>query len=85
MHEDDQPASTRHVDLLIDAWYVVTMNGTRDIIHRGSVAVDQGVIVDVGKTADLDRRYVAGRRLGGDRFVLRREWSTPTSTSPASR
>ena len=33
------------VDLLIDAWYVVTMNATRDIIHRGSVAVHDGAIV----------------------------------------
>ena len=58
------------VDLLIDAWYVVTMNATRDIIHRSSVAVDRGVIVDVGKTADLERRYTAKRRIGSDRFVL---------------
>lgn len=58
------------VDLLIDAWYVVTMNASRDIIHRGSIAVTDGRIVDVGKTADLERRYTPGRRLGGDRFVL---------------
>jgi 5-methylthioadenosine/S-adenosylhomocysteine deaminase len=58
------------VDLLIDAWYVVTMNATRDIIHRGSVAVRDGAIVAVGKTADLERRFTATRRLGGDRFVL---------------
>jgi len=58
------------VDLLIDAWYVVTMNETRDIIHRGSVAVNGGAIVAVGKTADLERQYTAARRIGGDRFVL---------------
>ena len=58
------------VDLLIDAWYVVTMNATRDIIHRGSVAVLDGAIVDVGKTADLQMRYLPARRIGGDRFVL---------------
>ena len=58
------------VDLLIDAWYVVTMNATRDIIHRGSVAVRGNEIVEVGKTADLERRFRPARRLGGDRFVL---------------
>jgi 5-methylthioadenosine/S-adenosylhomocysteine deaminase len=58
------------VDLLIDAWYVVTMNATRDIIHRGSVAVRGNEIVAVGKTADLERRYRPARRVGGDRFVL---------------
>lgn len=58
------------IDLLVDAWYVVTMNETRDIIEHGSVAVDDGRIVAVGKTADLERRYVAERRVGSDRFVL---------------
>lgn len=58
------------IDLMIDAWYVVTMNEHRDIIHRGSVAVDDGRIVAVGKTADLERRYRAARRVGGERFVL---------------
>jgi cytosine/adenosine deaminase-related metal-dependent hydrolase len=58
------------IDLLIDAWYVVTMNETRDIIHRGSVAVDKDRIVAVGKTADLEQRYLPARRVGGERFVL---------------
>lgn len=66
-HDTTDPTS---VDLLIDAWYVVTMNETRDIIHRGSVAIDDGRILAVGKTADLERRYRPGRRLGGERFVL---------------
>jgi cytosine/adenosine deaminase-related metal-dependent hydrolase len=60
----------QEVDYMIDAWYVVTMNKTRDIIHRGSVAVLKDKIVDVGKTADLDHRYQPKCRLGGDRFVL---------------
>lgn len=63
-------AEVVEVDLLIDAWYVVTMNANRDIIHRGSVAVRGNEIVAVGKTADLERRYRPARRLGGDRFVL---------------
>ncbi|MFK8024211.1 MAG: amidohydrolase family protein [Ilumatobacter sp.] len=58
------------IDVLVDAWYVVTMNETRDIIRNGSVAVDDGRIVDVGKTADLEQKYSAKRRVGGDRFVL---------------
>jgi cytosine/adenosine deaminase-related metal-dependent hydrolase len=58
------------IDLLVDAWYVVTMNAEREIIHRGSVAVAGGAIVDVGKTADLERRYAPTRRIGGERFVL---------------
>ncbi len=64
-----QDVAQHEIDVLIDAWYVVTMNETRDIIHRGSIAVDKDRIVDVGKTVDLERRYVARQRLGGDRFV----------------
>ena len=70
MSNPPAPEVPTPVDLLIDAWYVVTMNATRDIIHRGSVAVRGGVIVDVGKTIDLRGRYVAERRVGSDRFVL---------------
>ena len=70
MSESAVPASPRQIDLLIDAWYVVTMNAEREIIHHGSVAVDQGAIVAVGKTADLERAFAPRRRIGGDRFVL---------------
>ena len=58
------------VDLLVDGWYVVTMNSSRDIIRNGSVAIRADKIVAVGKTADLERQYSPARRLGGDRFVI---------------
>ena len=58
------------VDVLVTGWYVVTMNETRDIIHRGAVAIRGDAIVAVGKAADLERRYTPARRLGGDRFVV---------------
>ncbi|MEM6682339.1 MAG: amidohydrolase, partial [Pseudomonadota bacterium] len=58
------------IDLLVSGWYVVTMNESRDIIHYGSVAVDGDKIIDIGKTADLERRYAPKRRIGGDRFVV---------------
>ncbi len=59
----------KKIDTLVDAWYVVTMNETRDIIHRGSLAIDGDKIIDVGKTTDLELRYDPERRIGGDRFV----------------
>ena len=58
------------VDTLIKAWYVVTMNETRDIIRDGAIAVKNGLIVEVGKLADLERKFNAKETLGGDRFVL---------------
>ena len=58
------------VDTLLKAWYVVTMNETRDIIRDGAVAVKDGLIVAVGKTDDLETQFEAKDVLGGDRFVL---------------
>jgi 5-methylthioadenosine/S-adenosylhomocysteine deaminase len=62
-----QPAA---VDLLVKGWYVVTMNANRDIIRDGAVAVGGDRIVDVGKAAELERRYRTTRVVGGDRFVV---------------
>jgi len=64
---EEKPAP---IDLLVSGWYVVTMNETRDIIHHGSVAIQGDRIIDVGKTADLERRYNPKKRLGGERFVV---------------
>ena len=61
---------TTNVDLLVDAWYVVTMNESRDIIHRGSLAIRDDTIIDVGKTSELETKYIPKRRIGGDRFVV---------------
>jgi 5-methylthioadenosine/S-adenosylhomocysteine deaminase len=60
----------KKIDILVDAWYVVTMNETRDIIHRGSLAIDGDKIIDVGKTAELECKYAPARRIGGERFVV---------------
>ena len=58
------------IDTLIKAWYVVTMNETRDIIQNGAVAVNNGLIVEVGKSVDLENKFDAKETLGSDRFVL---------------
>jgi cytosine/adenosine deaminase-related metal-dependent hydrolase len=58
------------VDVLVQGWYVVTMNGTRDVIRDGAVAVRGNRIVAVGKAADLARAYAPARTIGGDRFVV---------------
>jgi cytosine/adenosine deaminase-related metal-dependent hydrolase len=61
---------SERVDLLVEGWYVVTMNDARDVIRDGAVAVRDGAIVDVGKAADLAVRYTAQRSIGGRRFVV---------------
>ena len=58
------------IDTLIEGWYVVTMNPTRDIIRHGAVAVRGSEIVAVGKASDLEAAYEAAETVGGDRFVV---------------
>jgi 5-methylthioadenosine/S-adenosylhomocysteine deaminase len=47
------------VDLIIRGGTVVTMDGSRRVIESGSIAIKSGRIVEVGQTADIDRKYAA--------------------------
>ena len=58
------------IDYLVKAWQVVTMNETRDVIHNGAIAVNNGIILDVGKTDKIEALYEPKEVLGGSRFVL---------------
>lgn len=58
------------IDTLICGSHVVTVNGTRDIIRNGAVAVRGTEIIDIGKRSDLEARYTANEVVGGDRFVV---------------
>lgn len=58
------------IDTLICGSHVVTVNGTRDIIRNGAVAVRGTEIIDIGKQSDLEKLYTAKEVVGGDRFVV---------------
>ena len=45
------------MDLIIAGGDVVTMNGTREVLVGGSIAVSDGMIVAVGSTAELRAAY----------------------------
>ncbi len=47
------------VDLIIRGGTVVTMDGSRRVIDNGGVAIKTGLIVDVGKSADIAGKYAA--------------------------
>ncbi len=47
------------VDIIIKGGTVVTMDGSHRVIEQGAVAVKSGRIVEVGKTAEIDRKYAA--------------------------
>lgn len=47
------------VDLIVRGGTIVTMDGYRRVIENGSVAVKNGRIVAIGRSAEIDRSYTA--------------------------
>lgn len=47
------------MDMIITGGTVVTMDGSHRVIEGGGVAIKNGRIVEVGKTADVQRKYSA--------------------------
>jgi len=45
------------VDIYIRGGWIITMDPSRRIIRDGAIAIEDGVIVDVGKRVELDKKY----------------------------
>jgi 5-methylthioadenosine/S-adenosylhomocysteine deaminase len=58
------------IDLLVRGDYIVTMNTSRDVIEGGAIAIDDGVILAVGPSADIEAQYEANEVLDGGRRVV---------------
>lgn len=58
------------VDMVVHGRYVVTMDGTNDVIENGAVAVKDGAIVAVGTDAEIAAAYDAKEIVSGDNRVL---------------
>ena len=58
------------VDLIVSGGSLVTMDATRRIIRDGALAITGDRIVAVGKRADVQRSYRAGRVLDAGHHVI---------------
>jgi 5-methylthioadenosine/S-adenosylhomocysteine deaminase len=58
------------IDLLVACGLVVTLDPARRVLSDGAVAVKDGRIVEVGKTADLRARYRPARVIDATDFVV---------------
>ena len=58
------------VDLLVRNGYVVTVDRDRRIIKNASIAVSNGNIVAVGKSADIDESYEATRYIDASEAIV---------------
>src|SRR5436190_24297933 len=59
------PAARKHIDLIMDGDYVVTMDQHQPVIAGGTVAIDNGKIVAVGPAEQIMGNYRAARVLPG--------------------
>lgn len=58
------------VDILIENGTILTMNPQNQILSEGTVAIRDGVIVDIGPTKDLAAKYDARRLLDAANMVV---------------
>ncbi|HLU05026.1 MAG TPA: amidohydrolase [Woeseiaceae bacterium] len=58
------------IDLIVEGDYIVTMDSGLNVIQRGAVAVDEGVIVAIGSADEINGEYSATERLAGDNRVV---------------
>lgn len=60
----------RSADLIAYGDYVLTMREGEEIIQKGAIAVDDGVIVAVGPAVDIDMKFSADQTIPGQNRVL---------------
>lgn len=59
------------VDLIVHGRYVVTMTVEKAVIEHGAVAVRDGIIVAVGPSGDISKKYTAQKEVSGkDRILM---------------
>ena len=58
------------IDMIVPGDYVVTMDEAMTVIENGAVAIDEGIIIDVGTAADIESRYTARETLPRENRVV---------------
>jgi 5-methylthioadenosine/S-adenosylhomocysteine deaminase len=58
------------IDLIIEGEYIVTMDEGGNVIRDGAVAVDGGLIIDIGTASEINSRYNAKGRLPGENRIV---------------
>jgi 5-methylthioadenosine/S-adenosylhomocysteine deaminase len=61
---------TERIDLIVNADYVVSMDESDTVYQDAAVAIDQGIIIDIGDAQDIASRYQAIETLPGDNRVI---------------
>ena len=69
--EEQTATATDQIDLIVKGSHIVTMDAAGTVIEDGAVAVDEGIIIAVGKSIEIEAAYSAVEVLdGGKRVVM---------------
>ena len=58
------------IDLIVKGDHIVSMDAAGTVVEDGAIAVDEGVILAIGKAADIEAEYSAINTLNGDNRVV---------------
>ena len=61
---------TKKIDLLIEGDHIVTMDGSSSILQNGSVAIHDGIIIEIGKSETIKKQYKAKIVLQGQNKIV---------------
>ena len=58
------------IDLIVKGAHIVTMDAAGSVIEDGAIAIDEGIILDIGDTAEIEANYSAVETLDGNRRIV---------------
>ena len=58
------------IDLLIEGGTVITMDNKRTVIHNGCIAIEKGVILEVGDRNETSGKYKAKKTINADKHAI---------------
>jgi 5-methylthioadenosine/S-adenosylhomocysteine deaminase len=64
--EDTAQMTKLNADLIVSGAYIVTMNEAKDVLQDGALVVKDGVIIALGKRADITAKYTAAEVISGE-------------------
>src|ERR1700761_537220 len=70
----------KKVDLIIRGGLLVTMNASREVIDKGAVVIDQGLIIDCGDDSIVSQYEAAQTINAGDKMIMPGLINTHTHT-----
>ena len=55
----------RHVDIILEADHILTMNSSDTILKNAAIAINNGVILDIDDKKIIDQKYRTDQRISG--------------------